>query len=197
MRYSVFGAFKPREVQEKMPVQKEMEGGGDPTTAYMLVYLSRKFGPLYVFRAKLPTFPNTFAGTKIMPDGQVKYWSVSSVASLPSGDLWDGVYDMQVPLDKDGYYTIVVSLPEDRPKNATNENGVAWVNWGPGEGLSDARNRKDWGMLLMRFMACHPDWKNSPETATKRGSEKAIMGPYYPQGYYTTKEKFEAEGVKK
>ena len=28
---------------------------------------------------------------------------------------------MQVPLDKDGYYTIVVSRPEDRPANATGD----------------------------------------------------------------------------
>jgi hypothetical protein len=32
-----------------------------------------------------------------------------TLASAPSGELWDGVFDMQVPLDKDGNYTIVVS----------------------------------------------------------------------------------------
>src|SRR5262249_31150662 len=84
MEYSVLGAFKTPEARAKVPLQKEMEGGGDPTTAYMVAYLSRKFGPVYVFRAKMPTFPNTFAGTKVMPDGQVKYWSVVSVASAPS-----------------------------------------------------------------------------------------------------------------
>lgn len=197
MRYNVVGAFKTREVQMKMPLQKEMEGGGDPTTAYMCAYLSRKFGPLYVFRAKMPTFPNTFAGTKIMPDGQVKYWSVVTVASPPSGELWDGVFDMQAPLDENGYYTIVVSRPEDRPKNATKENGVAWMDWGPGEGLDDPRNRKDWGMLIMRFMVCKEDWENSPQRATKPGTDAAVMGPYYPKGYYTTKAEFEAKGVLK
>ena len=122
----------------------------------------------------------------------------ATMATATSGDLWDGVFDLQAPLDKDGYYTIVVSLPEDRPKNATNEKGVAWINWGPGEGLGDPRDRKDWGMLLMRFMVCHKDWENSPQKAAfKPGTEAAVMGPYYPRGYYTTKEKFEAEGVKK
>ena len=122
---------------------------------------------------------------------------VATMAAATSGDLWDGVFDMQAPLDKDGYYTIVVSRPEDRPKNATRENGVAWINWGPGEGLNDPRDRKDWGMLLMRFMVCNKDWENSPEKATKPGMEPEVMGPYYPRGYYTTREKFEAEGVKK
>jgi len=70
---------------------------------------------VYVFQAKLPTFPNTWANTKIMPDGEVQYWSVATMATFTNGSLWDGVFDMQVPVDKDGYYTIVVSLPADRP----------------------------------------------------------------------------------
>src|SRR5713101_24489 len=196
MKYTLVGAFQTPAERAKIKLQAQMEGGGDPTTVYMFNYLSRKFGPVYVFRAKLPTFPNTYAGTKIMPDGQVKYWSVATMASAPSGELWDGVFDMMLSLDKDGYYTIVVSRPEDRPKNATRENGVAWIDWGPGEGLNDSRDRKDWGMLLMRFMVPNKDWEYSPAKAHKPGEEAAVMGPYYPKGYYTTKEKFEAEGVK-
>jgi hypothetical protein len=163
----------------------------------MVTYLSRKFAPVYVFRAKMPTYPDTYAGTKIMPEWQMKYWSVATMASAPSGELWDGLSDMMLPLDEQGYYTIVVSPPEDRPKNATRENGVAWMDWGPGEGLDDPRDRKDWGMLLMRFMVCHPDWENSPAKARKPGMEEAVMGPYYPRGYYTTKAEFESKGVKK
>src|SRR6266536_3102652 len=181
----------------KVPVATQMEGGGDPTTAYIVNYISRKYGPLYVFRAKLPTFPNTWANTKIMPDGQVQYWSVATMASFTNGSLWDGVFDMQVPLDKDGYYTIVVSRPEDRPKNATAKNGVAWIDWGPGEGLDDPRNRKDWGALLMRYMVPHKDFQYSPLKADRPDKLAEVMGPYYPRGYYTTKAKFEAEGVRK
>ncbi len=103
---------------------------------------------------------------------------------------------MMLPLDKDGYYTIVVSRPEDRPKNATRENGVVWINWGPGEGLNDQRDRKDWGMLLMRYMVCQPDWENSPAKAIKPGTAETVMGPYYPRGYYVTKKQFESEGLK-
>ena len=38
---------------------------------------------------------------------------------------------MQVPLDEHGYCTIVMSREEDRPANATEENGVAWMEWSP------------------------------------------------------------------
>ncbi|MEA3412880.1 MAG: hypothetical protein U9R74_15275, partial [Pseudomonadota bacterium] len=195
IKYTVVGAFTPPEEKAKIKLQTEMEGGGDPTTVYMMNFLSRKFGPVYVFRAKMPTFPDTYTGAETMGDGQVKYWSVVTAASVPSGELWDGVYDMQVPLDEDGYYTIVVSRPEDRPENATRENGVVWIDWGPGEGLDDPRDRKDWGMLLMRFMVCHPDWENSPAKSHVPDTEEAIMGPYYPKGYYTTREEFEAQGL--
>lgn len=192
MKYTLAGAFMKPAERARIKLQTEMEGGGDPTTEYMVNYLSRQFGPVYVFRAKLPTFPDTYAGTKIVPEGQVIYWSVATVASAPSGELWDGVFDMQVPVDKDGYYTIVVSRPDDRPKNATPENGVTWIDWGPGEGLNDPRNRKDWGMLLMRFMVPQQGWEHSPAKVTKPGMEAAVMGPYYPRGYYTTKALFEA-----
>ena len=74
---------------------------------------------------------------------------------------------------------------------------MAWIDWGLGEGLSDLRDRKDWGMLLMRFMVPPKDWDNSPAKATRPGTEEAVMGPYYPRGYYTAKTQFEAEGVKK
>ncbi len=195
MKYTVVGAFKGPEARAKMGLQQKMEAGGDPTTAYMVIFTSRKFGPVYVFQAKMPTFPDTYAGTKAMTDGQVQYWSNTTVGSGPSGELWDGLSDMQVPLDEDGCYTIVVSRPEDRPANATDDNGIAWMDWGPGEGLDDdPRNRTDFGMMIMRFMACAEDWEHSPTKATTPGTEEEIMGPYYPRGYYTTKEEFETEG---
>jgi hypothetical protein len=100
-------------------------------------------------------------------------------------------------LDADRNYTIVVSRPEDRPKNATLDNGVAWMRWSPrGEGLDDPRNRPDFAMLIMRIMANDPNWTQSPDKITKPGTEDAVMGPYYPKGYYTTQREFEAEGLK-
>ncbi len=101
---------------------------------------------------------------------------------------------MMVALDNDGYYTIVVSRPEDRPDNATQENGITWIDWGPGEGLNDLADRKDWGMLVMRFMVCDSKWENSPARVREPGAEEKIMGPYYPRGYYTTKVEFENNG---
>jgi hypothetical protein len=109
----------------------------------------------------------------------------------------DGLTDLQIPLDKDGYYTIVCSRKDDRPKNATLDNGVAWIEWSPrGEGLHDPRNRADFGMLMLRIMANSPDWKERPDNILKPGDEEAVMGPYYPRGEYTRKAAFEKRGTK-
>ena len=88
-------------------------------------------------------------------------------------------------------------VPLMTPKNVTRANGVAWVDWGPGEGLNDPRNRKDWGMLIMRFIVPQKDWANSPLKSKSFQDLASVMGPYYPRGYYTTKAEFEAKGPKR
>jgi len=203
IKYSIVGAFKTPAERAKVPFASAIDGGGDPDTQYMLLHLSRKFGSVYVMRGKMPTFPNTYAGAsgkglEVMPDAQTQYWSLVSCEAAPSGQIVDGLTDMQVPLDKDGNYTIVYSRAEDRPKNATLENGVAWIEWSSrGEGIDGPKNRTDFGMLMLRIMANNPAWKERPDNVTKPGEEAAVMGPYYPRGEYTDKAAFEARGNKK
>ncbi|MCB0726505.1 MAG: DUF1254 domain-containing protein [Ignavibacteriae bacterium] len=202
INYSIIGAFKSPEDRAKIPYAGAMDGGGDPTTQYMLTLLSRKFGTVYVMKGKMPEFPDTFAGNsgrglEIMPESQTQYWSIVSCEAAPSGQIYDGLCDMQIPLDKDRNYTIVFSRKEDRPSNATIENGIAWLEWSPkGEGLDDPRNRTDFGMLMIRIMANNPEWKERPDLITKPGMEESVMGPYYPVGEYTSKEDFEADDIK-
>ncbi len=203
IKYSILGSFKTPEERAKIPFASAIDGGGDPETEYMLIQLSRKFGPVYVMRGKMPTFPNTYAGSggkglEVMPAAQTQYWSLVSAEAMPSGQIVDALTDMQVPLDQDGNYTIVYSRKEDRPANATAENGVAWIEWSPrGEGIDGPKNRPDFGMLMLRIIANDPNWKESPNHVTKPGMEEAVMGPYYPRGEYTTKAEFEANGLKK
>jgi hypothetical protein len=203
VRYSILGSFKTPAERAKIPYASAIDGGGDPETEYMFVQLSRKFGPVYAMRGKMPTFPDTYAGAggkglEVMPEAQTQYWSLVSCEAMPSGQIVDALTDMQVPLDNDGHYTIVYSRREDRPANATPENGVAWIEWSPrGEGIAGPKNRADFGMLMLRFMANAPNWSQSPSHVTKPGMEESVMGPYYPSGQYTTTAEFEASGLKK
>jgi hypothetical protein len=202
-RYSIVGAFKTSEERAKIPSAGAIDGGGDPTTQYLFLNLSRKFGAVYVMRGKMPTFPNTYAGAggrglEVMPDAQTRYWSLVSCEAAPSGQIVDSLTDMQVPLDEDGNYTIVYSRRDDRPNNATLDNGVAWIEWSPrGEGIGGPNNRTDFGMLMLRIMATNPTWAQRPDNVTEPGMEEAVMGPYFPRGEYTDKATFEASGLKK
>ena len=100
-----------------------------------------------------------------------------------------------VPLDVNRNYIIVVSRPEDRPANAIEKNGVAWMDWGTrGEGLDDPANRTNFGLLLFRFMYNNLNWANNPDQITKPGTESEILGPYFPHLSYTDKKGFEEDG---
>lgn len=200
-KYSILGSFKTAGEQSQIPYLGAMDGGGDPETQYFYTHISRKFGPVYVVRGKMPTFPDTYSGSggkglEIMPEAQTQYWSLVSCEAVPSGQIVDGLTDMQVPLDSDRNYTIVASSKEDRPKNATLENGIAWLEWSPrGEGMKDPRNRTDFGMLMIRIMATNPSWDERPDKVTGPGMEEEVMGPYLPRGEYTDKATFEANGT--
>jgi hypothetical protein len=196
--YSLAGVFKTKEARAKLPQKPETGFGGDPVTLYMFSWASRAYGPVLVLRGKMPRFPNTFLGKagkglETMTDWESRYWSLIICEAPPSGLSNDGLTDMQVPLDKYGNYTIVISREADRPANATGENGVAWMDWSArGEGIDDPSNRADFGMLVFRFMYNNPTWKHSPVGIAAPGTEADVMGPYYPRGEYTDKAAFEA-----
>ena len=64
-----------------------MEGGGEGP--YLVTYLSRQFGPVYVMRGKMPTFPDTYAGqdgkgVATRTDAQTQYWSLVRIQVRPS-----------------------------------------------------------------------------------------------------------------
>lgn len=198
--YSIMGAFLTPEARAKIKWKAAIDGGGDPNTQYLLAHLNRQFGPVYVLRGRMPSFPDTFAGDDgkplaVKPDSQLEYFSIVSGEAAPSGRIADGLMDMQIPVNANGNYTIVFSRREDRPTNATTENGFAWLEWSPkGEGLDDPQNRTDFGMLMIRMMLPSEDWAESPENITEPGAAEAVMGAYYPRGEYMTKAAFEALG---
>ena len=140
--------------------------------------MSRAFGPVLVLRGKMPKYPDTFAGgdgkgLETMTDWEARYWSLVICEAPPSGLSNDGLSDFQVPLDADGNYTIVISREEDRPANATEANGVAWMEWSPrGEGLDDPSNRPDFGMLVFRYQHTNPGWQQSPHEGRRSGDAR-------------------------
>lgn len=163
--------------------------------AYAYTTASWTQGDVAVFRAKAPTVPQTFEGqpvfgsTGVDRDGddeedpaEVRYWSFCSTEQTTR--FYGCLTDDQVPVDDDGYFTIVVSRASNRPANAVAECGVAWLPAGP----------LDRSVLIYRHMLPSADFEEAIQHI-EIGSEEADMGEYYPAGeYLSSASDFEALG---
>ncbi|MGW5112254.1 hypothetical protein [Nocardia sp. NPDC004123] len=148
---------------------------------YIRTALNRKFGKVVVLQGKLPTTPITFHGDNIMGSGQVRYTSFCMNESVYTTAVMDCAYDEQIPTDKDGNYTIVISRAEDRPADANAQHGVGWIEWSPrGDGDQDP----DFGWLQIRHMLPDPDFANAVQNTRTPGDESTVMGPYLPSVTY-------------
>ena len=142
----------------------------------------------------MPTHPTTYRHDPINNSAgtQVRYWSLCNYTSISKTPLLEPgsacLFDQEVPTNINDEYTIVVSLPEDRPKNAKPACGVAWMNWGT---IGDAEGRPDLDALIMRNQLSNPTFEQSIEKVQHPGEEETVMGAYYPHGTYMTKQQFE------
>jgi hypothetical protein len=100
------------------------------------------------------------------------------------------LYDEQIPVGDDGFYTIAISVAADRPGNATAVCGVAWMDWGNGDGV----DRAEAGTLILRHMLPSPQFTNTWARVTTPGQEATILGDYLPLGRYLTRTAFEQLG---
>ncbi len=175
-----------------------------PANAYAIGYASRLFGPnaegqnILVLHAKMPTHPQTYNGNALSEDGatQVRYWSLCNYTGISKGALLAAnsgcLFDQEVPTNANGEYTIVVSLPQDRPADARPGCGVAWMNWGT---AGDGEGRPDLDLLMVRNQVSNPTFAQSIAKVEHPGEEEAVMGAYYPHGTYTDKEQYESSNT--
>ncbi len=159
---------------------------------YMSVPVNRGFAELVVVRGKAPVTPKTYNHAPVMQEKvDMRYWSLTTNESLVTTKVTDGAYDEEIPLDPDGCYTIVISLPADRPGNAVNEKGVQWIKWPEkGDGVGHVNDAK----LILRHMLPSPDFTHSIQNVEIPGRESEVLGPYMPICRYMTREAFEALG---
>ena len=219
--YSVTGAFvkNPKERAALFPATDSGGFANNPDTVYMAAPFSLGFGShekiadkiksieniesiarIAVVRAKMPTHQSTRHHQRTWtPDTDVRYWSVSTGGTPPSGLGWHSLFDEEVPVDDEGYFTIVMSWPEDRPKNAIKEHGVAWIPFGDGEG--HYVGGRTWiNIMYMRYTDSNPTWAESPKKIPPPTPENPIpqdpfvMKEYYPRARYMTKGEFERLG---
>lgn len=180
-----------------------------PHINYLLRSMSLGWGKVVVLTGKLPTFPDTYRGARRMNSAQMRYWSLtgydnSKILEGIAGGAVQSIRDDELTLDKQRKYIIVMSRPNDRPNNATVENGCTWRAWGPG-------NNYSW---TLRWMSVEPNWafNLSPDENLLKWSKTSwsgaeydpsligendhdgILGEYLPRVHYMDKSEFEALG---
>ncbi|MGA2013536.1 MAG: hypothetical protein ABSH51_23800 [Solirubrobacteraceae bacterium] len=164
----------------------------NPDNRYMWAYVNRGFaaGPVLVLHGELPTAPITGPDVTTMGTGDMRYWSMcqNSVYTTAGAGC---VNDTDVPVNADGEYTIVTSLPQDRPANATAQCGVAWIAW-PAAGDGDGHLND--GLLIVRNMLPAPTFPNAIQDVTSQRALQTDLGAYYPEGSYTTTAAFQQLG---
>jgi hypothetical protein len=147
-----------------------------------------------VLKAKMPVAPVTWNGNPVADNAgaQVRYWSLCNYAStavpLNAPVNTDCLFDEQIPLDADGNYTIVISLPSDRPETATPECGVAWMDWTL---KGDQQGDPFLDFFMIRNMLASEDFTNSIQAIATPDTVQTTMGPYYPQGQYMSPTQFD------
>lgn len=180
----------PDAITEPEWVRSSVPGlGPNPDNRYLMGPVVSEPGRIVVIRGKAPTFPDTGAGESASTPADLRYWSFCTGSNVTPYATTACVGDFEVPLDTDGFYTIVVSQAEDRPANATPENGVAWLQ-GADPTLPD--------LVILRHMLPSGGFFDQSVWAVPErtpGAAEAIMGPYFPQTVYCDTATFEAGGA--
>ena len=165
---------------------------------YMTGAFSFDFGQVVVLKGRLPTTPRTLNGNRKMTAGQLVAWDMCIVQSLVTTKTHRCVFDEQLPLRgrSKREYTIVVSSPANRPKNARFRCGVWWMSADP---AGDGAGRPNVGQFLTRNVLPSTGFRQSSwAVKTPFAADAAkTMGAYYPRGIHTSKKQFERSGCKK
>jgi hypothetical protein len=177
------------------PPARGASGGFFPNVhnAYVRTAINRHFGKVAVFRGKLPTAPSTLHGDRRMRARQVRYSSFCMNQAPVTTQVTDCAFDEQIPTNRKGIYTIVVSRPGDRPDTARYGCGKAWIRWSrAGDGYRDP----DFGWFQIRNMLPSRGFHHAIQLTEQPGDEKTVMGPYLPKlRYFANARAFARSGI--
>lgn len=190
----IFGMGK----DEPPPGNDEHSSDHNNYITYLNGAVTLKPGSCLVIRGKAPHTPRTLDGCAVRePCDQLRYWNITLQGGKPTKRTpVVSISDEEVYLDANDRYTIVVSTPQDRPKNATPENGITWHPWPLGDTL---------GICVRVMSTAAKTWEHAPQLigwddgdlcqkTYDRYALKKRMGEYHFDGRYMTKEEVEALG---
>lgn len=178
----ILDTFFPALPSDRLAVEK---GGfwSNPVTRYGYTYVSQAYGKVYVVHGRMPSTPNTWDGdpTPMDPNVDMRYWSLCTSTAPPVGNTVDCVTDENVRpiVDRHGYFSVVVSRAIDRPANATEKCGVAWMEYGNGDGIPGGSPH--FGAIINRHTLVNPSFRHSWFDVKKVHGESEALGSYLPR----------------
>ncbi|MFN8133611.1 MAG: hypothetical protein U0R70_18870 [Solirubrobacteraceae bacterium] len=150
---------------------------GNIYNAYVEAVINRKFGKVVVLHGRLPTTPKTYGGERTLGPGQLRFYSLCSTEAVVTGVTRFCLNDEQIPTNRRGDFTVVVSRRADRPKTANAAHGIGWLEWSAtGDGDLD----RDFGRLVIRNLLPRPSFAQALQRGRVAGDEKKVVGPYLP-----------------
>ena len=156
---------------------------------YLRTIINRKYGKVVLLKAKAPLTPKTYNSNPTYKQNELRYWSVCSNQSFGNTRVNDCLFDEEIPLDKNGYFTIFVSRLKDRPRNANKECGYAWLPMADdGDGVFD----EDVSIIQFRHMLARDDFSNSIQSVESQNDTKKVMKEYFPKSRYFMKNQVES-----
>jgi hypothetical protein len=143
--------------------------------AYIYAPTSRGFGEVLSLRARAPR------------KRALRYWSFCQYEPATQRVIACR-RDSRVKVGRRGYFRIVVSTAESRPRNARRACGVTWMPWGPATQ----------GLLIYRHMLPKRSFRHAIQRVGEPGNERRAMGRFYPRSrYFKTAAKFESRGCRR
>lgn len=190
-------ALKPLDFSDPaVPTPNKVGGSYYPNVfnTYLRTFISRDIGKVVVIRFKPWKTVKTYGRVAVFDadDAEMRFWSISLSESQATTRVGDGAFDEEFPINSDGFITFVASSKQDRPKYATLENGVVWVNWSlRGDGVGNP----NFGWLSIRNMLPKPGTIDNFFAFNRPGDERKILGDHYPHlKYYKDAAAFDALG---
>jgi hypothetical protein len=162
---------------------RRSEGGFYPNldNHYIRTIINRKHGKVFMVRGKMPQTPTTYHGDDYMEEGDMRYWSICSNQGFANTRVNDCLFDEEIPLDANGFYTVMISRESDRPRNAIKECGIAWLPMADdGDGMFD----DDVTVVQIRQMLAAPEFEHAISLVGKQSELEAVSGPYMPRTRY-------------
>ncbi|MGB2940506.1 MAG: hypothetical protein WBD38_09460, partial [Candidatus Dormiibacterota bacterium] len=173
------------------PLDTNIPNGGfleNPDNKYIAAILNVDNFPspgqpnVLLVRSRVPTTPDTYPNTPVMPGGQLRYWSMCSNEGLSTRFYACVMDDGLARLNSAGDYCLAVSRTADRPRNANVKHNVNWLPFGV---LHD-------NVLIERNML--PDAGFGPAIQNVAPGNEKALGIYFPTSTYMTVADFEAKG---